>query len=455
MKRGLGSIVLLAAAACSGTSAPDKPPGEAPQPPATPPVDASTAPVNTAAPEAEFWKKGDAACPDGAKLAGLGTPNVYCAESSGPMHGPAATFGDGGRLLELTMYSHGKRDGKTISFNPDGSKRYEATMRQNNQHGLATRYHPNGQKASEGSYRDGRPDGTFRAWSPAGQELGSFIMKNGTGTQIEWHENGQKAWEQPMVNGQAHGIIVHWHPNGSKASESHYSHGKASGAATSWSDQGRVVQKGQYRNDAQDGDWTFYDPASGQVVRVDRYAAGQQLATIDYQDGKPLPRPLPAQGSCTTDQGAAAAFATQSGKKVDDERPCIRRAPHFPGLVVFGAFAHDRGCAPIGALLDCKLIQSVDAARLLDRAGWAAARAPAREKIAMNYLREVHIGWEGSITDDPDPPRVVAEKDGGVTITAWVREPSGMTRETPQHLTELRFSAKGSLASKVLKSMTK
>jgi hypothetical protein len=122
---------------------------------------------------------------------------------------------------------------------------------------------------------------------------------------------------------------------------------------------------------------------------------------------------------------------------------------------MFGAFAHDRGCAPIGSLLDCKLIKAVDPARMLDRAGWAAARAASREKIALNYLREVHIGWEGSITDDPDPPRAVQEQDGGVTITAWVREPSGMTRETPQHLTEFRFSAKGGLASKVLKSVTK
>jgi len=442
----------LLLAACSGTASHDKPPQEDLPPPA-PPVDASTAPVNTAAATPEFWKQGDAAWPTGDKLVGAGSNNIYCADASSQLDGPSAVFDDKGALQELTMWSHGKRDGATTLFYPDGKPRYQATIRQNNEHGTVIRFHPNGQKQSEGTYRDGRPDGTFHAWAPDGKELGSFVMKNGTGTYIEWHENGQKAWEQPMVNGQAHGTIVSWHPNGKKASESVFAYGKGGGPTSNWDDQGRLLMKGQYRNDDQDGDWTYYDPASGQVVRVDRYQGGHQVASIDYQDGKPLARAI--EDKCASDEAAAAAYAQQGGGKLDKEHRCIEHAAHFPGWVLIGSFAYDRGCMPSATMLDCKLVKSVEARTLLERAGWAAAKAPAREKIAMNYVREVAIAWEGSMSEEPEPARTVREAAGGITITAWIAEPAGMTPQTTRHLTEFRFDARGALATKVLKSETK
>ncbi len=442
---------MLAASACSsGTTPRDKPTDE---PPAAPPVDASTAPVNSAAAEPEFWKKGDAACPSGGKLVGAGSKNVYCADSSGQIDGPSAVFDDKGALQELTLWSHGKRDGATTIFYPDGKPRYRATIRQNNEHGTVTRFHPNGQKQSEGTYRDGRPDGTFHAWAPDGRELGSFVMKNGTGTLTEWHDNGQKAWEQPMTNGEANGTIVHWHPNGKKESESVFAHGKAVGATVSWDDQGRMLMKGQYRSDEQDGDWTTYDPATGQVVRVDRYQDGRQTASIDYQDGKPLARAI--DDKCATDDAAAAAYGKQTGKQLEKEHRCIEHAEHFPGWALVGGFAYDRGCMPTAVMLDCKIVKSVESKTLLERAGWAAARAPAREKMAMDYVREVAIAWEGSMMDEPEPPKTVRLSDGGIAITAWIQDPVGMSPHTPRHLTEFRFAAGGVLTTKVLKSDTK
>lgn len=448
--RTLPFFLLVAACSSGGTAPRDQPLPE--EPPPAPPIDASTAPVNTAAAAPEFWKNGDAACPDGGKLTGAGSRNVDCLDSSGQMHGPSAVFGEKGELQELTMWSRGKRDGATTQFYPDGQVRYQATLRQNNQHGTVTRFHPNGQKQSEGTYRDGRPDGTFRAWSPDGKEIGSFVMKNGTGTFIEWYDDGRKSWEQPMVNGQAHGTIVQWHPNGKKMSESVFAHGKGAGATTSWDDQGRMVSKGQYRNDAQEGDWTYYDP-SGQVVRVDRYRAGSQVASIDYQDGKPLGRAI--DDACASDDAVAAAYARDSGKPLDKEHRCVDHAPHFPGWALVGQFAYDRGCMPRAVLLDCKLVKGVEAKTLLARAGWAEARAPAREKIAMNYVREVAIAWEGSMSDEPEPPRTVRQADGGITITAWIADPPGMQREITPHLTEFRFAAGGALATRALKSETK
>jgi hypothetical protein len=214
-----------------------------------------------------------------------------------------------------------------------------------------------------------------------------------------------------------------------------------------------MTMKGQYRSDEQDGDWTYFDPASGQVVRVDRYERGKQVASIDYQDGKPLARAI--SDRCATDDAAADAYSKQTGKQLDKEHPCIEHAAHFPGWALIGDFAYDRGCMGSAVMLDCKVVKSVEARTLLDRAGWAAARAPAREKIAMDYVREVATAWEGSLSDDPEPAKTARQADGGIAITVWIAEPAGMTPQTTRHLTEFRFSAAGALTTRVLKSETK
>jgi antitoxin component YwqK of YwqJK toxin-antitoxin module len=434
--------------ACS--SSPDKPPagGEAPRP-----IDASTAPVSTEAAEPEFWTRGDAACPDGGKLNGSRphSKQIYCHGPDGAMHGPSAQWNDEGQLVELSMMKNGKREGVSTRFHPDGTKQSEVSMRQNNQHGPHARWHPNGQKAYEGAYRDGRPHGRFRAWDQKGVELGSFEMVNGTGTLSEWHENGQKSFDQPMEDGQAHGTSIQWHLNGKKAGEMSFVRGEPHGRTSSWNDQGQKLQEGQYARGSQDGDWTHFDQA-GAVIRIDTYSRGTRTATIEYQDGKPLGGPIPAQGKCATDDGLAAAYQAQSGNQLDQRHRCIHRAPHFPGLVLVGGFAHDRGCIQTGALLDCKLVKKVDPAQLLARAGWKSARAPARERIAMNYLREVQLAWSGSLSEEPDPPRTVTAADGGITITAWLNEPSGMQPGVTRHLTEIRFAAGGAVTTRVIRS---
>jgi hypothetical protein len=72
----------------------------------------------------------------------------------------------------------------------------------------------------------------------------------------------------------------------------------------------------------------------------------------------------------------------------------------------------------------------------------------------MDYLREVELAWEGSMSDQPEPPRVALEKDGGVIVIAWIAEPPGMARGITRHLTEFRFAASGALATRVLRSET-
>jgi antitoxin component YwqK of YwqJK toxin-antitoxin module len=416
-----------------------------------PPPDARRDPVSTAAPADQFWTQGDAACPDGAKLTGSpSSRQAYCYASDG-MHGPSASWDDQGNLIELGLHDRGKREGQWTRFHPDGSKAQVSHWHLGNMHGATSSWYPGGARQDEGSYLDGRPDGTFTSWAPDGKELGSFTMENGNGTFRGWHANGQLSFEQVMAHGQAHGAHTSWHPNGQKASEMTFARDLPVGKSTHWDDQGRKTVEGQYLRGNMDGDWTYYD-ATGAIERVDTYRDSDQVASVDYQDGAPLADKLPAQGDCATDQGAREAWTEATGKRLDDDGGCFERARHFGGVVIVGGFAHDRGCMTMGYLLDCEHTTDLDPARLLARAGWKKARAENREKLAMYYLREIATRWEGGLTDDPEPARFVREPDGGITVVAWVAEPSGMRCGRTVHQMEYRFSDQGALSVKNLET---
>jgi hypothetical protein len=65
----------------------------------------SNAPVDTSPPPAEFWKQGQAACPEGATFAPSEPPYFQAAcTSDGKIDGPIATFDAEGHLLALERY---------------------------------------------------------------------------------------------------------------------------------------------------------------------------------------------------------------------------------------------------------------------------------------------------------------------------------------------------------------
>ncbi len=417
-----------------------------------PPPDARRDPVSTATPVDEFWTQGDAACPDGAQLQGSpATHQAYCYASDG-MHGPSASWNEAGTLVAIGLFDHGKMEGVWSYFHPDGAKASQTSYHLGNQHGPTVSWYPDGTKNAEGNYLDGRPDGTFTVWGPDGKELGRFTMTDGTGLYTGWHDNGQKSFEQEMKFGQAHGRATSWHPNGQKASEMTFARDQPIGRSTTWDDQNRKVVEGSYAHGEMDGDWTYYDPDAGAIVRVDTYAGGTQVSSIDYQDGEPLPEPLPAQGVCVGEDGVRSAWTRQTGDRLSDEHGCLDRADHFGGLWIVGSFAYDRGCMTMGYLLDCKKVDRLDAATLLGRAGWKKAKPAAREKIALDYLHEIETHWEGSLTDDPAAPVVTREQDGGITVVAWIADPSGMRCGRTIHRMEYRFSDQGAVAAKQLES---
>ena len=96
-----------------------------------------------------------------------------------------------------------------------------------------------------------------------------------TGPVINWHANGQKKYEVPMVDGVAHGTATEWHPNGHKMTEVQLEQGVPTGTMTGWHSNGAKQFEMPLREGKQHGLVTEYDP-DNQRISTTRYVEGQR-----------------------------------------------------------------------------------------------------------------------------------------------------------------------------------
>jgi|JI9StandDraft_1071089.scaffolds.fasta_scaffold04458_3 antitoxin component YwqK of YwqJK toxin-antitoxin module len=389
--RSLALVLLFTACTDRRPPAPPLPPAKwTPLPPPT------SDPVSTTSVQPEFWKQGQAACPEGATFT-ASTPPYFQASctADGVIHGPTATFDAEGHLLALEYYERGKAEGLHTSYWPNGARKQERSWHLGREHGPFKRWHANGQVAEQGAWIDGRLDGKILAFDASGRPLGTSELIRGTGLYTEWTDAGTRASERNFVDGLEHGHRTEWHPDGRKSIESEYVHGVQHGRFAAWDERGKPLRIGQYANDRETGTWTFYT-ASGDVDRVDTYDDGDVIRTVLHHDGKPLGKPA-ADDKCATKATIAAVYQAQTGSPLGDgDAHCVRPALHFPGVVAIGDFAHDRGCAGDDVLVDCKYMDTPDGAAILARAGWQKATPATRELLARYYVDEVALAWSRS-----------------------------------------------------------
>ena len=105
------------------------------------------------------------------------------------------------------------------SFYRNGSLREELSFLGQQLHGACRTWHPNGRLASEQFYQRGRIHGRCQQWNQRGELLGSYEVKDGTGSQYEWFENGRLQLETSTVAGKFTGRIRIWLPDGTLVSE--------------------------------------------------------------------------------------------------------------------------------------------------------------------------------------------------------------------------------------------
>lgn len=105
------------------------------------------------------------------------------------------------------------------SFYRNGSLLEELSFLGQQLHRACRTWHPNGRLASEQFYQRGRLHGLCQQWNQRGELLGSYEVKDGTGIQREWFQNGRLQLETSTVAGKFTGRIRIWLPDGTLVSE--------------------------------------------------------------------------------------------------------------------------------------------------------------------------------------------------------------------------------------------
>jgi antitoxin component YwqK of YwqJK toxin-antitoxin module len=339
------------------------------------------------------------------------------------------------------------RNGPRTNFHKNGQKSSEGWEVDSEWVGPWKHWHENGQLAREEvRLPGGGLTGSYRQWAEDGTLIGGFELPGGTGHATLWTPDGRKHEEGRMERGRRIGVWKRFHTDGSLAAEETYD-GDREGPVTHYDPQGRKRVTGHHAAGEMHGRWSYFDPDSGDRDRVDVYDAGRKVREVFYQDGAPLGIDPPAN-RCDTDDGVAAVMGWPADRRAG---ACIQRPLAFPGVVLVGAFAHDRGCMPLTTLIDCKRIDGPRPARdILERAGWKDSMGAHREALALRYIQQVAVPYHGSVARDPDPPTARAAADGSVVAEVWVNHPSGMVRGRRADKIAYRFTPDGDLERTII-----
>lgn len=171
----LALIVALVAAAC-GESAPRTGLPAASQIKVQPPSDSE---CTTERVELFFGKQGS---------------EFTCSDRAGRTHGPWAIYYDGGGLKHFVEYSHGQRNGRSLSFFPDGSPQIVGAYRDGQPSGTWTWVYRGGERMLQVEYSRGRPTGQCLGWWPNGSVREQCSQWQGldAGHCARWDENGTR-----------------------------------------------------------------------------------------------------------------------------------------------------------------------------------------------------------------------------------------------------------------------
>lgn len=414
------------------------------------------APIPTEPPPVlDFWKQGDAACEPGSKLQGAAPPHgteIRCVDAEGRWTGMEARFhpGDGEHLQMIGRKQDGRMVGVWLWFHPSGAKAAEHPYVDGQLHGTVRRFAENGQQIEHAEYRAGRAWGLFVQHDENGKELGRAQLVRGTGLLVLASES--RRTESEYVDGLMHGNYRELDARGVVVGESHWSGGEMHGDEIRWDAEGRQLSEGQWKLGRQHGRFTRWK--DGQILEQSIWIEGTERSRQLFWKDAPLAE-LPAATACDDDTGLSNYLASARGRGLPREHACVTRMPLFPGVVMVGDFAYDRGCMGSEWVIDCKLASPPPtAADLLGRAGWAHATAEQRIEIASEYLREFGLGNDGSISSSPDKPEWTVRPDQGVEGVMWVAAPAGMRAGSEMDKIRFSFASDGSLQREVLEHVS-
>lgn len=395
-------------------------------------------------PASDFWTLGERACDAGGRLEGAAPPEgreIRCVDADGRWTGHEALFHENGQLSAIGARHEGRPVGVWLYFDASGAKIGEQPYVDGQLHGTLHRWSPQGQEIESGEYRVGRPWGLFVMRDATGKELARSQLQAGTGKLVAVDNYGRR--ESDYVNGLMHGKHRRYDLRGNLLEEATWAGGEWHGKQTQWDASGQKIGESWWKQGLQHGLATRWQ--GGVIVEQALFLDGEPVHRRLFHAGEPLAE-LPSPTACDTKAGLSAALVAARGSGLDDEHGCMTRVALFPGVVMLGSFAYDRGCMDPEWVVDCKLVeQAPSATDLLARAGWAKATPAQRLVLAQEYMAQFGLAWSGSIAWTPDAPVWTNTPDGGVEGVVWIAEPSGMQPGRELDKMRLVFAADGAL----------
>jgi antitoxin component YwqK of YwqJK toxin-antitoxin module len=170
-----------------------------------------------------------------------------------------------GELLKEVAMLHDKKQGQSVEYAEDGSRKRVQHFEQDRRVGEELTYHPDGKTIEElKTYRDHQLNGPYRRQDETGQ-----VLLEGT------YQAGEPA-----------GTWVHFYPDGNPKAHFTFEAGEKAGPFDVLRPNGQPFVKGKYRRGKVDGLISYFN-AAGQPVYEERWKLGTNL---DHDQGSGLDR---------------------------------------------------------------------------------------------------------------------------------------------------------------------
>ena len=179
----------------------------------------------------------------------------YRKSDAKPFVGKVQESAPTGQLLREVAFKDGRRDGLSVEWYPNGTKKAESNYRADILHGEAREWFPNGKQQTVIHWANGELDGVGKAWQPDGKQQSEVKFKASKqhGIQIEWYKTGKKAFQIEFFEGKRNGIHSEWYENGNLKAETSYGDGFKHGVTKLYYENGKIHSEAHFRKDIKHG----------------------------------------------------------------------------------------------------------------------------------------------------------------------------------------------------------
>jgi antitoxin component YwqK of YwqJK toxin-antitoxin module len=207
-------------------------------------------------------------------------------DSKGRRHGGFSFWRDKKTKRDVGAYAHGHRVGPWKWFDSSGNVERLGAYLDGRRDGAWSEMYEN-KITWTGQYKNGRADGTFSYFDYRGNEIGSFDMKDGTGTMLTFTAAKKIDSKVDYKDGRREGLYQELTAQAKVLVEGHYRNGKRHGTWIEKTATGAVVLSCEFAKDKLVAEYRRY--SSGNVQVKATYGTGKQAGErngeyLEYAD---------------------------------------------------------------------------------------------------------------------------------------------------------------------------